>query len=404
MMLLFCLSYLIKSYSLQCSSPLKHAEPVKNAKLVSFALYLRHGMRTPLMPYTNRTYIGQWICDSESAYAPRNHFSVHKDGISRRYFNQLDRTLVEFPPNCQTGDLLLQGMEQHHELGEFYRNYLVEELHFLPKLVHPELMKLRSSFVERTFRSAESFLAGFYPPVTPGERLSIITGTDSSDFLYPDAYFCSDLMKDWEKFTSSEKFIERREKARVLYKDLYNRLNLTFDGENWLYIGDYLNTMTCTNQELPDFVKEVVTDELFEQTQKDIAYYSYGHYSIRRGVGASAILRDLFNNIDAQLEGKAEERFFLYSAHDSTLASILSAFGIYSEELPTYRSHLAFEIWENEANDKGGSKEKYVRVVFNGEPIVLDQENKNVFVKYSDLKLELAQAGVLDYCRKEYDF
>ena len=346
MQLLTLLVSFSSCFTVQCSAPLLHAPRLANGSLVSFALYLRHGVRTPLAPYVDRSDSGQWICDSESAWAPRHHYSTHSSGGSRRYFNQLDRKLVEFPPNCQSGDLLVQGMEQHHELGVFYQQYLVQELHFLPRLINPDLMKLRSSFVERTFRSGESFMAGFYPPATPNETITFVTGTDSADFLYPDPTFCQDLMDDWEKFLASDEFAKRREKARVLYRDFYDRINMTFDNENWMYIGDYFNTLICTGQDYPEFLKDVITDELLEQSQKDIGYYFSGHFNIRNGAAGSAIFRDLFNNLDDQYNGVSKARFYLYSAHDSTLCAILAAFGALTDDLPTYRSHIAFEVWE----------------------------------------------------------
>ena len=113
------------SITMQCESPLKHAPLIPNAKLVSFALFLRHGLRAPINihDYLDRSEVGTWICDSDDSEAPRNHFSIHPNfnqnpsKISRRYFNQLDANLVEYPPNCQAGDLLVQGMKQHYELG-----------------------------------------------------------------------------------------------------------------------------------------------------------------------------------------------------------------------------------------------------------------------------------------------
>ncbi|KAK8876216.1 hypothetical protein M9Y10_006407 [Tritrichomonas musculus] len=50
---------------MQCESPLKHAAPLSNAKLISFALFLRHGLRAPINrhEYLSKSDRGTWICD-----------------------------------------------------------------------------------------------------------------------------------------------------------------------------------------------------------------------------------------------------------------------------------------------------------------------------------------------------
>ena len=322
---LFLFFPLTLSYTMQCESPLKHAPPVSNAKLVSFALFLRHGIRAPVYThnYISRSEIGTWICDSEDSEAPRNHFSIFPNfdqmdsKISRRYFNQLDTNLVEYPPNCQAGDLLVEGMKHHYELGQFYQKYLIEELHFLPRLIHPEYMDLRSSYVERTFRSGESFMAGFYPPVSPNEFITFTTGSDSLDYLSLDASFCSDLQTDIKTFEKSEEFVKRVEQDSLLYQEIYKALNSTFSKSNWRHLGDILGLIYCTRQKFPKAIEHLITDEIFNRSQTDSGFYYYGLYSVRKGVSSAPIFRDLFNKLD---EKGSSKRFFLFSAHDTTLA------------------------------------------------------------------------------------
>lgn len=394
------------SYTMLCESPLKHAPPVPDAKLVQFALFLRHGIRAPISThnYISRSEVGTWICDSDDSEAPRNHFSIFPNlnqesdsKISRRYFNQLDTNLVEYPPNCQAGDLLVEGMRQHYELGQFYQQYLIHELRFLPRLIHPEFMDLRSSYVERTFRSGESFMAGFYPPVTPNEFITFTTGSDSLDYLTPDGSFCSDLQKDINTFDNSEKLAKRIEESRLLFQEVYKALNITYDKSNWKLLGDLLGLSYCTNQKFPKAIENLVTDEIFNRTHEDSAFYYYNLYSVRKGVSSAPIFRDLFNKLD---EKNSKKRFFLFSAHDTTLISILATLGYVDDRMPIFRSHLAFEIWEKPE----GSGKKFVRVVMNGEEVNIGDENKRItLMEYKAFKEKLAKIGINNYCR-EYQF
>lgn len=401
----FFFSTLTLSYTMQCESPLKHAPPVSNAKLVSFALFLRHGIRTPVYThkYLSRSEVGTWICDSEDSEAPRNHFSIYPNidqsfsKISRRYFNQLDTNLVEYPINCQAGDLLIEGMRQHYELGQFYQKYLIHELHFLPRLIHTEYMDLRSSYVERTFRSGESFMAGLYPPVLPNESITFTTGSDSLDYLTIDASFCADLQKDINKFGQSKELTDRINENRILYKEIYEALNSSVDESNWRHLGDILGLAYCTNQKFPKAIEHLITEEIFNRSQTDSGFYYYKLYSVRKGVSSAPIFRDLFSKLD---EKGTSKRFFLFSAHDTTLASILSTLGYTDDKLPTFRSHLAFEIWEKPE----GSGKKYIRVVMNGDEVNIGDEDEIItLMEYNAFKEKLAKIGINNYC-PEYPF
>lgn len=111
---------------------------------------------------------------------------------SRRFKQILDPRLVEFRPNCRAGDLLLQGMEQHHELGQLYHNYFYDKTKLFVGSPRKSEVFLRASDFERTFRSAQSFLDGLFPPENPGEVLVINHGTVESEILRPGTSLCKD--------------------------------------------------------------------------------------------------------------------------------------------------------------------------------------------------------------------
>ena len=53
--------------------------------------------------------------------------------------------------------------------------------------------------------------------------------------------------------------------------------------------------------------------------------------------------------------------FMLFSGHDTTVAPILSAFGVYSGEWPPYASHMEFELFKDKTNSS-----YFVRMLYNG--------------------------------------
>ena len=384
----------IKSYELTCQSPLKHATPIPNSKLLFFGLVTRHGMRTPMDSYSPPETTGFWRCDGSSAQAPRMHVSNH-NGIYRRYARVQDPKYTMFKPNCDEGELILEGMEQHFELGSFYRKFLIEEMKFLPPYLDKDLLSVRASKVERCIRSAVSFLNGLYPPAVPGERIPIITGTNSNEFLYPSSNGCSDLQKTWDKFIATDEFINRMNSSITLYSEIYEKLKLKPDITNWMFLGDWMISYLCTNQSIP--IIPNLSDNIIQQSIKDIAYFSYGFFKTDRAVAGSPIWRRIFKDIDDYLSGKSNiGKFKFYSAHDTTIIALLVSLGYYDIKLPSFRSHFGIEIWED-LNSK-----ILIRLVFNGEPVPIDFMNNETIINYGTLKTIMAQRGDLNYCKKEF--
>jgi acid phosphatase len=378
------------SFALECNATLKHAAPVPDATLLTLVVLARHGHPTPDDLWLPKSGNGFWVCDSEaSAWAPRVNVASF-NGSTRRYATPLDPSLVEFPPNCQTGDLTLSGMQQLYELGTFYRNYLVSTLKFLPAAVNPDILKFRSSYPDRAFRSAVSFASGFYPPVAPGESLTVISGSSPSDFLFPQVSQCSDLRQDWASFQNTTEYLTRRTNAASLYAPVFSNLNKTMDATNWMSIGNWLASQYCSDQEIPDFI----TDAIFDQSLKDYAFSSYGLFNISRGNGGGPILREIFREIDASLNGTSKQRFFLFSAEGSSIAAVLSTFGINSDALPRYGAHLALEVWQT--NDG-----IVIRFVLDGELVPIDLLEWKTLVGYQELKEKLQP--FLNSCSVEYE-
>ena len=197
----------------------------------------------------------------------------------------------------------------------------------------------------------------------------------------------------WDDFVATKEFQERMVKSKALYADIYKNISLEPTDTNWMFIGDWMSSYLCTNQQIP---LVTVPDDVIAQGLKDIAYYSFGYFNTSRSVAASAIWRNIFYDIDSFI-GKTTTvgKFKLYSAHDTTIAALLVSLGIYNEELPPFRSHFAIEIWKKDGK-------LYLRNVFNGEPVPIDFMNNESFVNYSQLKTIMANRGYLSYCLQEY--
>ena len=378
-MLLFSLTKLSSAYSLQCASPLEHADPVPGSTLRSVLLVTRHGMRTPIEQWMSSEKVGYWTCSSDSSYSPKI-FSTSNNGFKRRYENTHNDDTLPYPPSCIVGELTLDGMRQHYELGKFYRNYLVDEMKFLPVHINTSLINLRSSHVERCIKSMQSFMSGFYPPETPGERLNITTSSDTREPLAPAASQCaemSDMRTEWKK---SESFQKRMNQAKEVYGKVFDSLNVKWGDETWMMLGDLFSSYYCAGQDIPDNV----TDEMFDLAVQDFGWSAYQYYAFRHGVASGSIWRIAFRDLDRVVNGQTDEKFFFYSSHDITIAALLESLGYTEDILPPFRSHCTIELWQKD------NKEMEVRVVFNGKIIPIG-DSKATTMKYSAFKTMLSE-------------
>lgn len=79
-------------------------------------------------------------------------------------------------------------------------------------------------------------------------------------------------------------------------------------------------------------------------------------------LGAHPILNQTVGRMLRAAEGRREEVFALYSAHDVTLSPVLSALGLTEARFPRFAARLIFELWQ----DREKPREHAVRVLYNG--------------------------------------
>ena len=349
-----------------CQAPLKKPIPINNKQLLHQILLIRHGHRTPsniFLPVENRGY---WTCDGAGAPAPRQESAPNN---RYRYYEQiLDPLTAEFPPSCRPGDLTIEGMQQHIELGSLYRDYLVNDLKFLPEKMNPLYFNFISSPLERTFRSAESFINGFYPPLSSNEVLSITCSSEHLSPLYVSSNSCLDFKEMSNNFSKSEEYLNQYQEFWNQISNIGEILGLNYSISNTHLICGWLVALNCTEgSRFPNFI----TLKNLETCRKEISFSQYDLYlsGKNNGIAGSATMRLILNIIDNALLNINEKKFTLLSSHDTTLSSILVMLGLKFEYVPPYASHLAIEFWKD-LNEK-----VFIRFIYNGD--VLNVPNFN---------------------------
>ena len=356
--------------------------PKKNDKytLRHITVITRHGHRSPINPLLPINTRGRWDCDDTEAMASRMEAAPSK--YYRYYQQNLAVDAIEYPPSCRAGDLTTLGMKMHYDLGAQYRKYLVDDLGFLPSNMKPNMFEFYSSPVERSFRSAESFISGLYPPKSDNEVLTITTGATESNPLDPQ--MCKEFADAKAEYMKSEQYAQFIEEIWPKLEDAASYLGLEKSVENAHLICGWAVAFNCSvGSNAPAFIN----DEFMNACRRDTWMTQYGlfNYTADHAVLASPVLREALRIINNALKSN-DKKFALLSAHDTTLGAILTLFGVFKDVVPQYASHLAMEI----LLDKENNNEKYVRFTYNGEELSIPLFDNQSIIKFDDFckKLE----------------
>jgi hypothetical protein len=393
--MLFLLSSFSFSYDDSCVAALKTPEPINNMRPIFMQVLLRHGSRSPMNTYTPKANRGYWLCDSDEAIAPRMHGAQISE--YRRFKHVLDPRLVAYLPNCREGDLLVEGMQQHLRLGKLYQTY-TESIQLFTDHPTNEELSVRCSDIERTFRSAQSFLHGFAEPQEPNEIISIVRGSDYLEVLRPNGDFCQDIKNKTEEFTASQEYQDWYQAEWAALENLSTYLGIPKSESNLNLMCDWVTTHYCDNKLLPAEISE----EQQHRCMRVVASNLYELYKQNPYIFASYHMRTILSVANDRLAGKNNVKFALNSAHDSTVGAMYQLLAgkpgerpQNTERIPPYASHLTMEIWESKENN-----ERFVRFAYNGELIKLQLLENNTLVPYETFLNSDYAKKVYDYCKE----
>lgn len=360
-----------------CVAPLVTPAPVPNKELKFVQIMIRHGARSPIAAYLPYVSRGHWLCDGAGAYGSRMHAAPMEH--YRRFLQLLDQPLVDYPPNCKSGDLTTVGMEQHHNLGQFYHKYLFENHQFFKSLpVPPEEIRIRCTDVERTFRSAESFLHGLFPPQSPNEIIEILGDTSDGSSLRVNFDWYEDARDVRDRWFATEQFQKWLDENWEVVKDA--AVELGMGEKNWKNLNDvcdFVSTHFCSDKMLPSFISEAVID----RCPAILGNITWDLLETNKTVIGSYIVRELMKAPIEVVNGTSKVKFALMSSHDTSLAAVLVFLKDRMDHIkvPGFASHLLLELWKGEEDP-----DYTIRWVMNGEPVPLREMEDRTEVPFSD--------------------
>lgn len=273
-------------------------------------------------------------------------------------FRHGDRTPTETYPNDPHqswkggwGILTNKGKSQMYHLGKLLR----EQYHtFLPEYYIAENVYVKSIYADRCIMSAQTFLAGLFPP--KGDQIwnpnllwqpipvkSVPRHLDNVIAMKKKCPVYDDALK---YAYQSPKITEINDEANA---DLYKYLTLvTGNPINDINAVEYLyNTLEIelqNNLTLPQWTKNISLNHLRKIAELNFAIFS-DTTLMKRFTGGS-FLTEVISQMKKTIDHTSNLNIALFSGHDVTLITVLRTLGFERLFKPEYGAYLVFELHE----------------------------------------------------------
>ncbi|XP_068210170.1 prostatic acid phosphatase-like isoform X1 [Palaemon carinicauda] len=348
-----------------------------NGTLELVQLMYRHGDRAPIELYPND---------------PHQDPSIWPDGLAQ---------------------LTKKGKAMQYALGKWLRNRYDG---FVSRQWKPEEIYVRSTDVDRTLMSAACNLAAFYFPDNP-DRFNgkvawmptpIHTAPLSNDILLSVDESCPRIQEELELQENLPIVKNVTDDSQKLFEFLSEKSgsNITsiLDVD---YLYDTLRIEALYNLTLPDWTNDVMEHmKLLSDFSFEIVALSEELKRLRAG----PIMKELGSHMREKADGKLEkEKMFVYSAHDTTLATLMLGLGVFNNIAPPYASTVLIELHKIDGDH-------YVQMYFRNDTKIVDPpyeltlpgcETKCPLDKWIEITSAVIPEDWVEECKKHdipYDF
>ncbi|WP_419418435.1 histidine phosphatase family protein [Legionella sp. D16C41] len=262
------------------------------------------------------------------------------------------------------GELTEQGIAQEVNLGKKLRQIYINQFHLLPDNYKPGTLYVRTTNFNRTIASAKAVLLGLYPLSKRGNQtIPIDTVLQTKDDLLlarpsKNILFLAKLFLINQRYWALKTY-SIKEKINNWSLETGIKLN------NFLALGrlaDNLSIRQLHHIALPQGLTEEDAKEITDlATWAMVGYFKLPEVSYPQGL---RFIQEVTNYFTQASENKSLLRYILYSAHDSTIMSVMTTLGTPLSERPPYASRLNFLFFNNNNNF-------YVKISYNDKPLKL---------------------------------
>ncbi|XP_066995857.2 testicular acid phosphatase homolog [Anabrus simplex] len=272
-------------------------------------------------------------------------------------FRHGDRNPTETYPNDPYkewaegwGSLTKKGKMQMFEMGEKLRTYYDG---FLSDIYSPDDILILSSDNDRCLMSAETYLAGLYPPHESQkwhpdlnwQPIPVHSTPRNLDSLIVVKKPCPKYDEDLKNAYNSPEIAALNEQNQELYD--YLSKNAGQEVHNITAVEFLFNTLEIEashHLKLPDWTASVFPDKMKTLAARSLAIFTETN-DMKRSRGGP-LVKLMTEHMTAKRAGtlKPNRRMFLYSAHDITIVNVWRTLGFSELLKPGYGASLLLEL------------------------------------------------------------
>ncbi|KAK2630370.1 hypothetical protein QTJ16_001190 [Diplocarpon rosae] len=368
----------------------------KDLELQLVQVLLRHGERSPVSArFQNAGLNGFWpYCSVARQMMAATWESTERKWEPMQWRRRLETFGKDDGPSiasgpkgevdavCNLGELTDKGRETTWELGRRLRHLYVDQLQYMPPIIHDaDMIYLRATPIPRALDSLQQTFGGMYPSQTRAASfppVTIITRAPADETLFPNDSNCrrfaqlsrafaqrtADRWNNTDEMQYLNKLLSKwmPENSKRVAVDSHPRLSGIMDTVNSTLAH---GPATRLPKEFYDskgrkLIEKIGVEEWFSGYQESAEYRQLGIGALMGDVVERMVGSVEKNGNDGHLEiggkdgflgdgrgGEKSIKFALSGCHDTTLAAVLSSLGAFDgEPWPPYTSHIALELFK----------------------------------------------------------
>ncbi|XP_025075238.1 LOW QUALITY PROTEIN: uncharacterized protein LOC105431612 [Pogonomyrmex barbatus] len=248
------------------------------------------------------------------------------------------------------GQLTAEGKKREYTLGKFLRFRYND---FLGNLYTPKLVVGRSTDFDRTKMSLQLVLAGLFPPKSLQRwhtslnwqpiTTSYIPRVDDNLFLADE---CPQFLEEYNRILNSPEGREKLDQFKDLMNDLTKLTGMRVETIDDLFsLYQTFLSESSMGLLLPEWAYSYFPyGPLLDGM---VAVYNINNFTpLSMRLNAGPMVRDITDNMIAAQNPIAapNTKMYLYSGHETNVANMLHALGVYKPHVPEYSSAVILEL------------------------------------------------------------
>lgn len=248
------------------------------------------------------------------------------------------------------GQLTNAGKHRHLELGRWLRNRYSSLLS--PAYTNSEIY-VRSTDVDRTLMSAESNLAGLYPPVGADQwdpaiawqPIPVHTVPEELDEVLAAKKPCPAFDLELKKYKHTDEFQAYNKSLEPVYEYVSSHAGRPVDS-----LTTAQNIYSCLHiEELNNFTLPAWTSKVYPEPLRSISAKSFATKTNTPAMArlkAGPLVKEILERFRAKVNRKLkpDRSVWIYSAHDTTVASLLNALRLFDLHNPPFAACVLLEL------------------------------------------------------------